>query len=118
MGVDDVWAVVDGFIMVGISGVGFGITGIPPATLALSPVWLKPANVASQSLFGSCCLRNAANSSSPTIAGACGAGVCYGFHGLGGCASTGGRTSWHLSPVVEAGFVEAGLWVAFFFPIV
>ena len=60
--------VVGVFSVVGISGVGVGIAGIPP-------VWLNPAKVSAQSLFGSYYLRYADSASNGTIAGICGVGV-------------------------------------------
>ena len=68
MGFEEVGVVVGRLTVVGISGVGVGIVGIPPARL-------NPVRVAVQSLFWSCCLRYAASASEGTIAGIYGVGV-------------------------------------------
>ena len=105
VGFEVVEVVMGGFTVV-IVWAGFGIVAIPPARLNL-------ARVAILSLFGSCCLRYAANASKGTIAGICGVGIGCNRCGLGDRVSAVARTSGGLSPVVDA-----GLLVAFFFAMV
>ena len=50
LGDGEVGTVVGGLMVVGTSGEGVGIADTPP-------IWLNPAKVSVQSLFGSCCLR-------------------------------------------------------------